>query len=150
MRGLTKGPKHHLADPALAARLMGVGASALLDGKGRVLPGGLATALGALYEGLATLTVRACAQAAEATTSHLRTSGGDREVDLIVERHDGRAVGLEVKLAPTVSDRAVRHLHWLKDQHGDRISDLAVLTTGPHAYRRPDGIAVVPLGLLGP
>ena len=26
----------------------------------------------------------------------------------------------------------------------------AVLNTGPHAYRRPDGIAVVPLGLLGP
>lgn len=150
LRGLTKGPKHHLADPALAARLMGVGAAALLDGEGWVLPGGPATALGALFEGLATLTVRACAQTAEAATSHLRANGGDREVDLIVERHDGRAVGLEVKLAPTVSDRAVRHLHWLKAQHGDRISDLAVLTTGPHAYRRPDGIAVIPLGLLGP
>lgn len=150
MRGLTKGPKHHLADPALAARLMGVGAEALLDGEGRVLPGGPATALGALFEGLATLTVRACAQTAEASTTHLRTSGGDREVDLILERHDGRVVGLEVKLAPTVSDRAVRHLHWLKDRYGGRVSDLAVLTTGPYAYRRPDGIAVIPLGLLGP
>jgi uncharacterized protein len=25
-----------------------------------------------------------------------------------------------------------------------------VVTTGPHAYRRPDGIAVVPAALLGP
>jgi hypothetical protein len=27
--------------------------------------------------------------------------------------------------------------------------DAVILTTGPHAYRRPDGIAVVPLALLG-
>jgi hypothetical protein len=29
-------------------------------------------------------------------------------------------------------------------------ADAAVITTGPHAYRRPDGIAVVPAALLGP
>lgn len=150
LKGLTKGPKHHLADPALAARLMRVGASALLDGEGRLLPGGSASALGALFESLATLTVRVCAQTAEATTSHLRTDRGEHEVDLIVERHDGRVVGIEIKLAPSIDDKAVRHLHWLKAHHGHRVSDLVVLTTGPHAYRRPDGIAVVPLGLLGP
>ncbi len=129
---------------------MRVGASALLDGEGRLLPGGPSTALGALFESLATLTVRVCAQAAEATTSHLRTDRGEHEIDLIVERHDGRAVGIEVKLAATIDDRDVRHLHWLKDHHRGRISDLAILTTGPHAYRRPDGIAVIPLGLFGP
>ncbi|MFZ1409922.1 MAG: DUF4143 domain-containing protein [Micropruina sp.] len=150
MKGLTRSPKHHLADPALAARLMKVGAAALLDGEGRVIPGGPASALGALFESLATLTVRVCAQAAEATTSHLRTNRGDREIDLIVERHDGRAVGIEIKLAPTIDNKAVRHLHWLREHHGHLISDLVVLTTGPHAYRRTDGIAVVPLGLLGP
>src|SRR5699024_5365123 len=32
LKGLSKGPKHHLADPALAARLMKVGAASLLDG----------------------------------------------------------------------------------------------------------------------
>lgn len=150
LKGLTKGPKHHLADPSLAARLMSVGAAALLDGEGRVLPGGPATALGALFESLAALTVRVCAQTAEAATSHLRTDRGEHEVDLVVERHDGRVVGIEVKLAPTIDDRAVRHLHWLRDNHGRRVSDLVVLTTGPNAYRRPDGVAVVPLGLLGP
>lgn len=31
----------------------------------------------------------------------------------------------------------------------DDIADLVVLTTGQRAYRRPDGIAVVPLALLG-
>ena len=60
LEGLAKGPKHHLTDPALAARLMKVGASALLDGEGRVLTGTPASALGALFESLATLTVRVC------------------------------------------------------------------------------------------
>ncbi len=31
-----------------------------------------------------------------------------------------------------------------------RVVDLVVVTTGTTAYRRPDGIAVVPLALLGP
>src|SRR5699024_749543 len=150
LRGLSKGPKHHLADPALAARLMKVGAASLLDGEGRLLPGGPATALGALFKSLATLTVRVCAQAVEASTSHLRTDRGEHEIDLIVESHDGRTVGIEIKLTPTVNDKAVRHLHWLAEQQGSRIADLAVITTGPHAYRRHDGIAVIPLGLLGP
>lgn len=150
LKGLTKGPKHHLADPALAARLMKVGASALLDGEGRVLTGSPASALGALFESLATLCVRVCAQTAEATTSHLRTERGEHEVDLIVERHDGNVLGIEVKLAATIDDKNVRHLHWLQEHHGPRVKDQIVLTTGPHAYRRPDGIAVVPLGLLGP
>ncbi|MBK8447165.1 MAG: ATP-binding protein [Micropruina sp.] len=150
LKGLTKGPKHHLADPALAARLMKLGAYALLDGEGRVLTGTPASALGALFESLATLTVRVCAQAAEATTSHLRTERGEHEVDLIIERHDGHVLGIEVKLAASIDDKDVRHLHWLRGHHGPRVQDLIVVTTGPHAYRRPDGIAVVPLGLLGP
>jgi len=30
------------------------------------------------------------------------------------------------------------------------LADRLVITTGPVAYRRPDGVAVVPLALLGP
>ena len=33
---------------------------------------------------------------------------------------------------------------------GHDLLDAVVLTSGPVAYRRPDGIAVVPLALLGP
>jgi hypothetical protein len=44
----------------------------------------------------------------------------------------------------------VSHLHWLKEQLGDRLLDAVVVNTGSDAYRRKDGIAVVPLGLLGP
>ena len=105
--------------------------------------------LGALFESLVTLCVRVPAQAAEADVFHLRTRNGDHEVDLVVVRPDGRVVAVEVKLAGAVDDRDVKHLVWLKSQLGDRLLDAIVINTGPYAYRRPDGIGVVPLGLLG-
>jgi hypothetical protein len=33
---------------------------------------------------------------------------------------------------------------------GDDLLDSVVVTTGSHAYRRKDGVAVVPAALLGP
>lgn len=148
---LSAPPKHHLVDPALAARLLGVGVDALLDGRepGPPVPRD-GTLLGALFESLVTQSVRVYAQAAEAQVKHMRTYGGDREVDLIVERDDGRIVAFEVKLARTVDDDDTRHLKWLRTQIGDDLLDAVVITTGPDAYRRADGIAVVPAALLGP
>lgn len=105
--------------------------------------------LGALFESLVTLDVRVYAQAAEARAAHLRTWSGDREVDLIVERGQ-RILAIEVKLGQSPDDRDIRHLNWLRDEIGDRLSDALVITTGAAAYRRPDGIAVVPAALLGP
>jgi predicted AAA+ superfamily ATPase len=70
-------------------------------------------------------------------------------VDLIVERDDGRVVAIEVKLSPVVADDDVRHLLWLQRQIGSDLVDAVVITTGSTAYRRPDGIAVVPAALLG-
>ncbi|MDO5094676.1 MAG: DUF4143 domain-containing protein [Propionibacteriaceae bacterium] len=64
-----------------------------------------------LFESLAALTVRAAAVRAEARVYHLRTRDGLREIDLIAERYDGAVIAIEVKLAPTVDDRDVRHLH---------------------------------------
>jgi predicted AAA+ superfamily ATPase len=146
---LAQTPKHHLADPALAVRLLG-GREALLDGEGRPVGPQSGSLLGHLFESLATLCVRVCAQAAEATLAHLRTRNGDHEIDLVVIRDDGRILAIEVQLANTVDDRDTRHLHWLADRIGTDLVDAIIINTGPHAYRRPDGIGVVPLGLLGP
>jgi uncharacterized protein len=82
--------------------------------------------------------------------AHLRTVNGDREIDLIVERRDGRVVAIEVKLGSTPSDNSVRHLKWLEERMGPDLLDAIVITTGPEAYRRQDGIAVIPAALLGP
>lgn len=96
-----------------------------------------------------TLGVRVAAQAAEAKVFHLRSNGGEHEVDLVVEGVDGQIVGIEVKLAQSVTDADVRHLRWLREKLPDRVVELVVVTTGTTAYRRRDGIAVVPLALLG-
>ena len=147
---LGQASKHHLADPALAGRLLGLSVDALIDGAGEPLGPQAGTMLGHLFESLATLCVRVCAQAAEATLGHLRTRNGDHEVDLVVVRDDGSVLAVEVKLAATVEDRDTTHLHWLASHLGPRLLDAVVINTGPQAYRRPDGIGVVPLALLGP
>lgn len=105
--------------------------------------------MGPLFESLATLGVRILAQNAEASVSHLRMLGGDREVDLIVAGSEGQILGIEVKLSPDVTNSEVRHLIWLREQIPDKVVDLVVLTTGSTAYRRSDGIAIIPLSLLG-
>lgn len=152
IRRLALPPKHQMADPALAARLLGVGRDELLTGS----PGAVAipldgTLLGALFESLVTQSLRAYAQAAEtARVSHLRTRGGEHEVDLIVERGDGGIVAIEVKLAASVEDSDCWHLHWLSDRIGEDLLDAVVITTGSEAYRRTDGIGVIPAAVLGP
>ncbi|MFI5624535.1 hypothetical protein ACIA03_13805 [Nocardioides sp. NPDC051685] len=57
---------------------------------------------------------------------------------------------MEVKLTATPEDADVRHLLWLREQLGDDLVDMVVITTGRHAYRRQDGVAVIPAALLGP
>jgi len=148
---LSAPPKHQLVDPALAARLLGVDAAALLAGQpvGPPIPRA-GTMLGDLFESLVTLDLRVYAQQSEAKVKHLRTFSGDHEVDLIVERADGRFVAVEVKLAHTIDDRDIRHLNWLAAQVEAELLDRVVISTGQAAYRRRDGIAVVPAALLGP
>lgn len=151
LKRLTAAEKHQLADPALAARLLGATKGALLKGEplGPPIPRD-GTLLGALFESLVTLSVRVYARSAEAQVKHLRSFGGDHEVDLIVQRDDDRVVGVEVKLAAVPREEDFRHLRWLGEQIGDDLLDAIVITTGKAAYRRPDGIGVVPLALLGP
>jgi predicted AAA+ superfamily ATPase len=147
---LGQSPKHYLADPALAARLLGLDDAALLRAEqgGTNLSEG--TILGALFEHLVALSIHTYAEASEARVSHLRTRNNDHEVDLIVQHADGRVLGIEVKLADRVEDTDVKHLHWLRDRIGKDLIDAIVIYAGERAYRRRDDVAVVPLALLGP
>ena len=103
-----------------------------------------------MFESLVTQSVRVYADAARARIGHLRSRDTDREIDLIIERADHTVLAAEIKLSASIDDKDVRHLHWIKRELGDRVVDRIVINTGPAAYRRPDGIAVVPLALLGP
>jgi predicted AAA+ superfamily ATPase len=138
---LMQAPKHHLADPALAARLLQADRDVLLrDGH----------LLGRLFEGLVTQSLQVYAGLAGSRVPHLRQETGRREVDLVVEGHGLRVLAIEVKLTRSPGDGDVRNLLWLRDQLGDDLLDAVVVTAGPYAYRRPDGVAVVPAALLGP
>lgn len=148
LKRLTHTPKHQLVDPAIAARLIGVGKGGLLRGEGQTVDPG--TWLGALFESLVAQSVRVYAETADARIGHLRTRNTNHEIDLIVERNDRSCLAIEVKLAGSVNPDDVRHLNWLRDQIGDRLVDRVVIHTGPYAYRQDDGVAIVPLALLGP
>lgn len=143
-------PKRFLADPALAARLVGVPRDRLLQGEGPTATPHDGTYLGALFESLVALSLLVFSDANSVSLRHLRTWSGDHEVDFIVVGQGGKVVALEAKLGNTVRAEHVSHLHWLKGQLGDDLLDAVVVNTGSDAYRRKDGIAVVPLGLLGP
>lgn len=139
---LQQGPKHQLADPGLAARLLRLAARHLATPR-------YADAAGRLFESLVTLTVRAIAEAEGARVGHLRTHDSREEIDLIVEGDEGQVLAIEVKLAPDIRDQDVRHLKWLREKVSDDVVDTLVISTGEFAYRRADGVAVVPLALLG-
>lgn len=149
LRSLNSAPKHHLVDPALAARLLRRNASDLIStteqASAAAKDGNL---LGRLFESFVALSIRSYAQSCDATVNHLRTKGGQHEVDFIVES-DGGVLALEAKIGPVVTDDDVSNLIWLRAQLGDNCIDTVVVTTGHDAYRRPDGVAVIPLDLLG-
>jgi predicted AAA+ superfamily ATPase len=145
---LGESPKHHLVDPALAVSLLGATAQSLVM-ESASGPDPTDTLLGALFESLCVLSVRVFAQSLDADVSHLRTRNGDHEIDMIVERADHRVLAIEVKLSGTVDSDDTNHLNWLQREIGDRLIDRVVINTGEYAYRTLDGVAVVPLALLG-
>jgi hypothetical protein len=105
---LAQAPKHQLADPALAARLLGASCDALIQGHdpmaASAVPRRHGTLLDALFESLIALSLRVNSQQAEASASHLCTSDAKHEVDFVIERDDHRVVAIEVKLSSYVTD----------------------------------------------
>jgi len=148
---LGQSPKHQLADPGLAVRMLGLDAEALLTGsRPDIAVPRDGTLLGHLFEALVTLNIRGMAQALDARVRHLRQGSSRKEVDLIIERPDQKVLGVEVKLSGAVEDADVSNLLWLREKLGADLIDAVVVNTGPRAYRRRDGVAVIPAALLGP
>ncbi|MCL2423066.1 MAG: DUF4143 domain-containing protein [Micrococcales bacterium] len=150
MPSLGKTPKHFLADPALAARLLDLTDRDLLTGGGPAPIGPQqGQLLGRLFEALVALSLQVYSQVGEARLSHLRDAKGRHEVDFVVAR--GRAVvGIEVKASEQAGSDAVDHLHWLGRTFTDVQVAKVVVTAGREAYTRDDGVHIVPAALLGP
>lgn len=145
---------HHLVDPALAAHLLDVKSIPDLLTSDASGVGPAADIGSQLFQSLVTQSVRVYAEACGAKVRWLRTKkdgrGGEREIDLVVVRNDGRIVAIEVKFGQTIGSRAFRNLRWLRGQIGSHWIDGVVINAGRNAGRTEDGIAVVPAALLGP
>jgi predicted AAA+ superfamily ATPase len=79
---------------------------------------------------------------------HHYRSTGRREVDLILERPDGRLVGIEVKAATTVRERDLGGLLELKETCGERFHRGLVLHPGEAIVPLAPKIHSVPLAAL--
>ncbi len=137
-------PKVHLLDSGLAARLLRLTESKLGERSASAL-----TELGHLLETFAVGEI--CRQLdwldSPTHAGHWRTHDG-QEVDLIVEREDGRVVAVDVKARSTVAGDGLSGLRALRRKLGDQLLASVVLYTGPHAYAHPDGHLVLPLSRL--
>lgn len=137
---LTKIPKRHLADPSLAAALLRVSPSRMLND--------LETT-GFLFESLVAHDLRIYAEASGADCFHYREAEGRLEVDYVLETRDGDWIGIEVKMGENELDKAATSLHRLAERVSRKPKALVVITATSLAYTRDDGIHVIPLGLLG-
>ncbi|MCU0622676.1 MAG: DUF4143 domain-containing protein [Gemmatimonadaceae bacterium] len=135
--------KRHFVDPSLAVAALGASPARLLADP---------NAAGLLVESLVIRDLRVYAQALGATVRHYRDNTG-LEVDAIVERADGTWGAFEIKLGQGQIDAAAESLTRMAAKiDTTRCGPPAVLGvivgTG-YGYRRPDGVAVIPIGALG-
>jgi predicted AAA+ superfamily ATPase len=137
-------PVRHFVDPAMAVASMRATPDRLL---------GDIEYCGFLFQSLVVRDLRVYAQPLEAQVYHYRDNT-DLEVDAIVETADGAWGAFEVKLGAGAVDAAAESLIRFADRVDTRRSGepavLAVITGTGYAYIRDDGIAVVPIGVLGP
>ncbi|MEI7502593.1 MAG: DUF4143 domain-containing protein [Paludibacter sp.] len=134
--------KRHFVDPSIATAVL------------RTNPDGILNdfkTFGFLFESLCTRDVRVYAQAIDGDVFHYRDKS-ELESDLIVRLRDGRWAAIEVKLGNKQIEEAAQNLLALKAKIDEKkmgeASFLMVLTGGQFAYRRNDGVLVVPIGCL--
>lgn len=139
-----KSPKRHFVDPSLAVAALGASPATLLSD--------LST-LGFLFESLVIRDLRVFAQSLGGTVKHYRDASG-LEVDAIVALRDGSWAAIKIKLGDNrVDEGATSLLRFADKVDTSQVGAprfLAVITTTKFAYRRDDGVNVVPLGALGP
>ena len=141
---LRQAPRRHFCDPSLAVAALGGSPDRLLKDL---------EWLGLLFESLVIRDLRVLAQALDGEVFHYRDDYGI-EVDAIVQLRDGRWGAIEIKLGPGQVEAAAAGLLRFRQQIDTRRTGepafLAVICGSGYGYRRADGIAVVPVGALGP
>jgi hypothetical protein len=139
---LRKAPKRHFADPSMAIGALGLSVDKLTNDLNY---------FGLLFESSAIKDIRIYADAGGGKAFHYRDSRG-LEIDAVVEYADGTWGAFEVKLGiGAVDDAADNLLQFAAKIDTDKMKPpaaLTVITGNGFAYRRPDGVNVVPLAAL--
>ena len=141
---ISRTPKRYFADPSLAAAALGASPDTLL----KDMP-----TLGMLYEALCIRDLRVYAQKNHGQVFFYRDNVG-LEADAVVALRDGRWGLVEIKLNQSQADAASDSLRRVANKVDQTImgapSFLLVVTAEGYAYRRNDGVYVVPIGCLKP
>lgn len=137
--------KRHFVDPSLATTALG-----LVPGRMILDP----ATMGFLFESLAIRDLRIYAQMLDEAQVFYYQDNTGLEADAIVQHRDGRWAAFEVKLGPSLIDPAAKSLLAVAgrvdtDVHGQPAA-LGVITGWGAAYRRDDGVWVLPIGTLAP
>jgi predicted AAA+ superfamily ATPase len=139
---LRKSPKRHFADPSMAVGALGLSVDKLIADLNY---------FGLLFESLAIRDLRIYADAGGGKAFHYRDSRG-LEIDAVIEYADGTWGAFEIKLGiGAVDDAASNLLKFAAKINTDKTSApsaLTVITGNGFAYRRPDGVNVVPISTL--
>jgi hypothetical protein len=138
---VVKTPKLHITDTGMAAALLGIDTDGLrndLSFSGHLLESFVVAEL---------MKQMSWVQAAP-SLHHFREGSGRAEVDIVLERLDGRVVGLEVKMSSHTKPRDFNGLRRLRDLVGDRWIGGLVLAAVPAAYATDDALVVAPLSAL--
>jgi predicted AAA+ superfamily ATPase len=134
--------KRHFVDPSIATAALRVTAAGLLDDF---------KSFGLLFESLCIRDLRIYAAAMDGEVFHYRDKSG-LEADAIVHLRDGSWGAIEVKMGGKEIESAAESLKALRDKVDTKKmsapSFLMVLTATDLAYRRNDGVFVVPIGCL--
>jgi hypothetical protein len=139
---LRKSPKRHFTDPSLAIGALGLSIDKLLADL---------EYFELLFESMVIRDLRIYAEVHEAMVFHYRDST-NFEVDAILEYPDGRWAAFEIKLGFGAQDAAAANLLKLaqkvdQKRMGTPVA-LTVITANGFAFRRKDGVNVVPIGVL--
>ena len=135
-------PKRQFVDPSIAAAVLRLTPSRLLEDFNY---------FGFLFESLCDRDLRIYAEAIDGQVFHYRDGSG-LEADAVIALNDGRWAAVEVKLGSKEIEDAAVHLLELKNKvNTEKMREpsfLMILTGTEIAYRREDGVYVVPLGCL--
>jgi len=139
---LQTSPKRHFVDPSIAVALLNASPKSLLNDF---------NTFGLLFESMAIRDLRVYAQANDGKVFHYRDRNG-LEADAVVQLADGRWGAVEVKMGHKEIEKGVENLKKIRDKvNTEKMMEpsfLMVLTAGEYAYRRDDGVYVVPIGCL--